>query len=51
MCLAYTINLVTPPENAKLFEQIAANGALITQFPFNRPGDKQSFPRRSASTT
>ena len=28
------INLVTPPENAKLFEQIAASGALITQFPF-----------------
>jgi len=41
------INLVTPPENAQLFEQIAANGALITQFPFNRPGDKQSFPIRN----
>ena len=41
------INLVTPPENAKLFEQIAASGALITQFPFNRPADKQSFPIRN----
>jgi DNA processing protein len=41
------INLVTPPENAKLFEQIAANGALVTQFPFNRPGDKKSFPIRN----
>ncbi len=41
------INLVTPPENARLFEQIAANGALVTQFPFNRPGDKQSFPIRN----
>src|SRR6266436_4392790 len=41
------INLITPPENAKLFEQIAANGAVITQFPFNRPGDKQSFPIRN----
>jgi DNA processing protein len=41
------INLVTPPENAKLFEQIAASGAVITQFPFNRPGDKQSFPIRN----
>src|ERR1043165_1991821 len=29
------INLIAPPENAKLFEQIAASGALITQFPFN----------------
>ncbi len=41
------INLVTPPENAKLFEQVAAGGALITQFPFNRPADKQSFPIRN----
>lgn len=41
------VNLVTPPENAKLFEQIAANGAVITQFPFNRPADKQSFPIRN----
>jgi DNA processing protein len=41
------INLITPPENAKLYEQIATGGALITQFPFNRPGDKQSFPIRN----
>jgi DNA processing protein len=41
------INLVIPPENAQLFERIAANGALLTQFPFNRPGDKQSFPIRN----
>jgi DNA processing protein len=41
------INLVTPPENAELFERIAANGAVITQFPFNRKADKQSFPIRN----
>ena len=41
------INLVTPAENADLFERISANGALITQFPFNRPPDKQSFPIRN----
>src|SRR2546422_327845 len=41
------INLVTPPENAELFERIAASGALITQFAFNRPPDKQSFPIRN----
>ncbi|NGO38593.1 DNA-protecting protein DprA [Limisphaera ngatamarikiensis] len=41
------INLVTPPENAELFERIAAQGALITQFPFNRPADRQSFPIRN----
>lgn len=41
------INLVYPSENAQLYERITANGALITQFPFNRPGDKQSFPIRN----
>jgi DNA processing protein len=41
------INLVFPPENAELFERIAAHGALVTQFPFNRPADKQSFPIRN----
>jgi len=40
-------NLVAPPENAELFSRIAANGAVITQFPFNRPPDKQSFPIRN----
>ena len=41
------INLIWPAENKDLFERIAANGALVTQFPFNRPGDKQSFPIRN----
>jgi len=41
------INLVFPTENAELFERIASNGAVITQFPFNRPADKQSFPIRN----
>lgn len=41
------INLVFPAENAELFERIAASGAVITQFPFNRKADKQSFPIRN----
>ena len=41
------INLVFPAENAELYERIVANGAIITQFPFNRPADKQSFPIRN----
>jgi DNA processing protein len=41
------INVVFPPENAELFERIAAQGAVITQFPFNRNADKQSFPIRN----
>jgi len=41
------INLVFPPENAGLFERVTAAGAVITQFPFNRRADKQSFPIRN----
>jgi DNA processing protein len=41
------INLIFPAENAELFERIAAQGAVITQFPFNRKADKQTFPIRN----
>lgn len=41
------INIIFPSENATLFERIAENGAVITQFPFNRQADKQSFPIRN----
>jgi DNA processing protein len=41
------INICWPAENKQLFDRVVENGALITQFPFNRPGDKQSFPIRN----
>jgi DNA processing protein len=41
------INIVFPTENAELFQRISENGAVITQFPFNRKADKQSFPIRN----
>lgn len=41
------INIVFPPENKDLFERIAANGAVVTQFPFNRKGDRQTFAIRN----
>jgi len=41
------INLVLPPENKDLFDRISENGAVITQFPFNRTADRQSFPIRN----
>ena len=41
------INIVFPPENAELFERIAANGAVVSQYPFNRNADKQSFAIRN----
>jgi len=45
--LATGLNWITAAENAKLFEQIVASGAVITQFPFDRGGDKQSFSIRN----
>jgi len=41
------INQVFPSENVALFERIVRQGALLTQFPFNRPPDRQSFPIRN----
>jgi DNA processing protein len=41
------INIVFPPENGELFERIAANGAVISQYPFNRKADRQSFAIRN----
>jgi DNA processing protein len=41
------INIVFPPENAELFDRITGSGAVMTQFPFNRQADKQSFPIRN----
>jgi DNA processing protein len=41
------INLVFPAENGELFGRIAEQGALVTQFPFNRKADKMSFPIRN----
>ena len=41
------LDIVYPAENIKLFQGIAESGAVITQFPFGRRGDKQSFPIRN----
>jgi DNA processing protein len=41
------INIVFPPENAELFERVAASGAIVSQYPFNRKADKQSFAIRN----
>jgi DNA processing protein len=48
LCVLGTgVNIVFPSENVELFERIAANGAVMTQFPFNRRGDRQSFAIRN----
>ena len=41
------IDIVFPPENRELFERIAGQGAVVTQFPFRRQADKQTFPIRN----
>lgn len=41
------LDIIYPSDNADLFKRIPGNGAVITQFPFGRRGDKQSFPIRN----
>lgn len=41
------INIVFPPENKELFDRIAENGAVVSQFPINRKADRQSFAIRN----
>lgn len=41
------IDIVFPAENAELFERISVSGAVITQFPFGRKADRQTFPIRN----
>lgn len=48
LCVLGTgLNIVFPPENKDLFDRIAENGAVLTQFPFNRNGDRQTFAIRN----
>lgn len=36
-----------PPEHAELFEEIAAHGAAVTEFPMEEPPRAENFPRRN----
>lgn len=38
---------IYPSENKKLFQTIASNGSLISEFPMNTPPLKENFPRRN----
>ena len=40
-------DIVFPPENGELFRRVAEAGAVLSEFGFGRPGDKQSFPIRN----
>ena len=41
------LDIVYPSENIGLFDQIAEQGAVMTQFPFRRKADRQTFPIRN----
>lgn len=41
------IDIIYPPENLQLYRQIEASGAIISEFPFGRRADRQSFPMRN----
>jgi DNA processing protein len=41
------IDIVYPPENLGLYRRIAETGAMLSEFPFGRKADKQSFPMRN----
>ncbi len=41
------IDIVYPPENLELFRRIGAEGAVLSEFPFGRRADRQSFAMRN----
>jgi DNA processing protein len=41
------IDIVYPPENLGLYRQIEQSGAILSEFPFGRRADRQSFPMRN----
>lgn len=41
------VDIVYPPENVSLAEQIQESGAVISEFPLGRPPDKANFPARN----
>ena len=41
------IDIVYPPENLDLYRRIAEVGAVLSEFPFGRRADRQSFPMRN----
>ncbi|MBI4626320.1 MAG: DNA-protecting protein DprA [Verrucomicrobia bacterium] len=41
------IDIIYPPENLELYRRIEAAGAVVSEFPFGRRADRQSFAMRN----
>lgn len=41
------LNVVYPPENSRLYDQVAAQGAVLTEFPLDTAPEARNFPRRN----
>ena len=41
------LDIIYPPENLDLYRRIAETGAVVSEFPFGRRADRQSFPMRN----
>lgn len=41
------IDIIYPPENLDLYRSIESTGAIVSEFPFGRRADRQSFPMRN----
>lgn len=41
------LDIVYPPENLDLYRAIVAKGAVVSEFPFGRRADRQTFPMRN----
>jgi len=41
------LDIIYPPEHEKLFNDIAAQGAVITEYPFGTPPNAPNFPSRN----
>lgn len=41
------IDIIYPPENLDLYRRIACEGAVLSEFPFGRRADRQSFAMRN----
>jgi DNA processing protein len=45
--LGCCVDVVYPPENKKLYQDIVESGAVVSEFPMNTPPDPGHFPRRN----